>query len=71
MITAYMNPQGIYTCLSPEGVFLSYPIDANNMVEVSFPSSGVALKHLNVSSLMELSGYDLIAYSLEDPHYSR
>ena len=63
MYTYFINQNGVQTYIDSRGIYLSYPIDSRNIVEVSFESSKRALRLFQVASLQDITGFHIMAYN--------
>ena len=63
MHTYFINQNGVQTYIDSRGIYLSYPIDSRNIVEVLLESSTRALKLFKVASLDDITGFHIIAHN--------
>jgi len=63
MHTYFINQNGVQTYIDSRGIYLSYPIDSRNIVEVSLDSSIRALRLFQVASLQDITGFHIMAYN--------
>ena len=63
MHTYFINQNGVQTYIDSRGIYLSYPIDSRNIIEVSLESSKRALKLFRVASLQDITGFHIMAYN--------
>ncbi len=63
MHTYFINQNGVQTYIDSRGIYLSYPIDSRNIVEVSLESSKRALRLFQVASLQDITGFHIMAYN--------
>ena len=63
MHTYFINKNGVQTYIDSRGIYLSYPIDSNNIAEVSLDSSIRALRLFQVASLQDITGFHIMAYN--------
>jgi hypothetical protein len=66
MYTYFINQNGVQTYIDSRGIYLSYPIDSRNIIEVSLGSSARALRVFNVASLQDITGFHLMIYSFSN-----
>ena len=63
MHTYFINQNGVQTYIDSRGIYLSYPIDSRNIIEVSLESSIRALRLFQVASLQDITGFHIMAYN--------
>ncbi len=63
MHTYFINQNGVQPYIDSRGIYLSYPIDSNNIAEVSLDSSIRALRLFQVASLQDITGFHIMAYN--------
>jgi len=63
MHTYFINQNGVQTYIDSRGIYLSYPIDSRNIIEVSLESSIRALRLFQLASLQDITGFHIMAYN--------
>ena len=63
MHTYFINQNGVQTYIDSRGIYLSYPIDSRNIIEVSLDSSIRALRLFQVATLQDITGFHIMAYN--------
>jgi hypothetical protein len=63
MHTYFINQNGVQAYIDSRGIYLSYPIDSRNIIEVSLESTTRALRLFQVASLQDITGFHIMAYN--------